>query len=132
MTRQVLALAIQIQAVFGEPAGHHGIADRALQRDDDVGLAPRQLQHARHGQQVDGQQRVALGQNCQVLGQDLRAETLGHTNTHHAAGRVAALVDRYGRNSARDLVHGLGARLQLAAGIGQLVAAAFAGEQGGA
>src|SRR2546427_6641301 len=54
------------------------------QRDDDVGLAPRQVQQARQGQQVDAQQRMALRQRGQLRGQQLGAEALGGAHAHQA------------------------------------------------
>ena len=129
--RQVLALAVQVQAVVGQLGDDDRTALGPLQRDDDVRLAPRQVQQARQRQQVDGQLRVALRELRQVLRQDQRAKALGHAHAHQARGAAA----RHGRgalHAERGGFHGLDRGQQVAARFRQAVARRLAREQRGA
>ena len=86
---QVFALAVQVQRVVGQLGDDDRATPGPLQRDHNVCLAPRQVQQAWQGQQVDGQVRVALREPRQLGRQNQRAQALGRTHAHQPRGAAA-------------------------------------------
>ena len=80
---------IQPQAVIGELAAQLARAVRTLDVHGQISLALREVDEARHDQQLHLYARMALAEMAQLRRQEEAAETLGRTQAHMAGEHVA-------------------------------------------
>ena len=126
--RQVALAGVEAQHIVGEPGDDVRAALRAVEGDDDVRLAARQVDHSRHRQQIDLQMPVAGGQFGQLPGQQDAAVALGGADAHQP-GQLVATTAGLHLDAGEGAFHRLDLRQQAPAALAQAVAAGGTHEQ---